>query len=88
MIDPGIANLPQTRDPQSQATLTIDVIADLVCPWCYLGKRRLDDALNAVQGPSLVNWYPFQLNPDMPAEGLPLAEFPFVFAAFFLIHPD
>jgi len=75
MIDPGIANLPQTRDPQSQATLTIDVIADLVCPWCYLGKRRLDDALDAVRGPSLVNWYPFQLNPDMPADGVPLDEY-------------
>ena len=72
MIDPGIANLPANRDRDSQATLTVDVIADLVCPWCYLGKRRLDNALNAVHGPSLVTWYPFQLNPEMPTEGVSL----------------
>lgn len=75
MIDPGIVNLAPARDPQSQATLQIDVIADLVCPWCYLGKRRLDDALSAVRGPSLVSWYPFQLNPDMPAEGMLMDEY-------------
>ena len=46
------------------------MIADLICPFCYLGKRRLDDALRAVQGPSDVSWYPYQLNPDMPAEGM------------------
>ena len=70
MIDPGIANLARTGDSASLATLEVDVIADLICPWCYLGKRRLDHALGAVHGPSVVSWYPFQLNPDMPAEGM------------------
>lgn len=70
MIDPGIATLARTGDSASLATLEVDVIADLICPWCYLGKRRLDHALGAVHGPSVVSWYPFQLNPDMPAEGM------------------
>ncbi|MEE8344465.1 MAG: DsbA family oxidoreductase [Woeseiaceae bacterium] len=58
-----------------QAALQVDVIADLVCPWCYLGKRRLDDALLAVHGPSNVSWYPFQLNPAMPAAGMEFEEY-------------
>lgn len=57
------------------AALHVEVIADLVCPFCYLGKRRLDHAMEAVQGPSDVNWVPYQLNPDMPENGLPLDEY-------------
>jgi predicted DsbA family dithiol-disulfide isomerase len=53
------------------ATLHVEVIADFVCPFSFVGKRRLDEALKAVKGPSGVNWYPFQLNPDIPPEGLP-----------------
>jgi predicted DsbA family dithiol-disulfide isomerase len=58
-----------------QAALQIDIIADLVCPWCYLGKRRLDDALLAVRGPNSVSWYPFQLNPAMPLAGMDVEEY-------------
>jgi predicted DsbA family dithiol-disulfide isomerase len=58
-----------------QAALQVDVIADLVCPWCYLGKRRLDEALGAVRGPSSVTWYPFQLNPAMPVAGMDVDEY-------------
>jgi len=50
--------------------LSIDVISDPVCPWCFVGKRRLESALS--QLPELditVRWHPFQLNPDMPREG-------------------
>lgn len=50
--------------------LHVEVIADLICPFCYIGKRRLDDAMHAVQGPSDISWYPYQLNPDMPEEGM------------------
>lgn len=57
------------------AALHVEVVADLVCPFCYLGKRRLDQAMEAVQGPSDVNWVPYQLNPDMPEGGLPLDEY-------------
>lgn len=75
MIDPRIANLNPDTDSQSLATLSIDVIADLACPWCLLGKRRLDSALEAVRGPSVVTWYPFQVNPDIPAEGMGFEEY-------------
>lgn len=53
------------------AALHVEVIADVVCPFCFIGKRRLDQALHAVQGPSSVSWHPYQLNPEIPAEGVP-----------------
>jgi predicted DsbA family dithiol-disulfide isomerase len=53
----------------------IDVILDVVCPWCFIGKRRLDAALVelAALDPDLmpvVSWHPFELNPDLPAGGI------------------
>lgn len=48
--------------------LTIDVISDVICPWCFIGKRRLEKALNG--RPASVRWHPFELNPDMPREGI------------------
>lgn len=53
------------------ASLHVEVIADFVCPFCFIGKRRLDAALEAVHGPSDVSWYPYQLNPAMPGDGQP-----------------
>lgn len=50
----------------------IDVISDAICPWCYIGKRQLERALALLAEKGLrfdVAWHPFQLNPDMPAEG-------------------
>jgi len=55
----------------------LDVVSDVICPWCYIGKRRLEKALAELQ-PEFdvqVSWLPFQLNPDMPAEGVPRAEY-------------
>lgn len=75
MINPIIARNPRAGEGASPALLQVDVIADLVCPWCYLGKRRLDDALLAVHGPSAVTWYPFQLNPEIPEDGLAFEEY-------------
>ena len=50
---------------------TIDVVSDVVCPWCYIGKRRLEAALaSRDEPPPLVRWHPFQLNPDLPAGGI------------------
>ena len=60
------------RAPAPAAALHVEVIADLVCPFCYIGKRRLDQAMQAVRGPSDVSWYPYQLNPDMPENGMSL----------------
>jgi predicted DsbA family dithiol-disulfide isomerase len=75
MISPGLTTLLDSEIAASPATLQVDVIADLICPWCYLGKRRLDDALSAVHGPSHISWYPFQINPAMPSAGMPLDEY-------------
>lgn len=75
MINPIIARNPGSGDSGSPALLQVDVIADLICPWCYLGKRRLDDALLAVHGPSAITWYPFQLNPDIPEAGVDFEEY-------------
>ena len=71
----NLSNIVGQDGKPLQAALQVDVIADLVCPWCYLGKRRLDDALLAVYGPSNVSWYPFQLNPAMPAAGMAFEEY-------------
>ncbi len=52
--------------------ITIDVVSDVVCPWCYLGKARLELAIAEVQGEVGVdvNWRPYRLNPDYPPEGV------------------
>jgi len=52
--------------------LTIEVYSDVVCPWCYVGKRRLERALAQLSGTvySRITWKPFQLNPTMAKEGM------------------
>lgn len=52
--------------------IVIDIVSDVVCPWCYLGKARLDLAMAEVQDEIgvEVNWRPYQLNPDYPPEGV------------------
>lgn len=52
--------------------LAIDVYSDVICPWCYVGKRRLERALVQLGGTvqTRVTWRPFQLNPTMPKEGM------------------
>ena len=75
MIGSGITRISSGESLRAPATLQVDVIADLACPWSYLGKKRLDDALAAVHGPSIVTWYPYQVNPDMPAAGMPFEEY-------------
>ena len=50
-------------------TMTIDVISDVICPWCYVGKRRLEKAVTlAGLGDMRVRWHPFRFNPKMPKE--------------------
>ena len=72
MASSALTTLLDGTDAGSPATLQVDVIADLICPWCYLGKRRLDEALSAVRGPTAISWYPFQINPTMPQSGMAL----------------
>lgn len=52
--------------------LTVDVISDVICPWCFIGKRRLEQAIRARKGRNdvQVRWHAFQLNPSMPREGM------------------
>jgi predicted DsbA family dithiol-disulfide isomerase len=55
--------------------LAVDVISDVICPWCYIGKRRLEKAVAAHGRPVGVRWLPFQLNPQMPKEGVSRREY-------------
>ena len=55
--------------------LQVDVISDVICPWCLIGKRRLEKAIAAHGGPVRVRWLPFQLNPTMPKEGISRREY-------------
>ncbi|WP_323775623.1 DsbA family oxidoreductase [Leisingera sp.] len=49
----------------------LDILSDPICPWCYIGKTHLDKALAEVPDhPFVIEWHPFQLNPDMPREGM------------------
>jgi len=49
----------------------LDIISDPICPWCYIGKTHLDKALlEFPDHPFVMEWHPFQLNPDMPAGGM------------------
>lgn len=51
--------------------MRIDIVSDVICPWCFIGKRRLEWALALrPELPGEITWRPFQLNPDMPAEGV------------------
>ncbi len=56
--------------------MKIDIVSDTVCPWCFIGKRKLEKAL--AERPDLdveITWRPFQLHPDMPLEGADRKEF-------------
>ena len=57
--------------------MKVEIVSDVICPWCYIGKRRFEKALALVQDELEVEvaWRPFQLNPDMPRQGMPRAEY-------------
>ncbi|UCH46676.1 MAG: DsbA family oxidoreductase [Betaproteobacteria bacterium] len=61
--------------------MQIDIISDVVCPWCFIGKRHLEKALAQyasahpdAEAPKII-WHPFQLNPQLPVEGMPRKEY-------------
>jgi predicted DsbA family dithiol-disulfide isomerase len=60
---------------EADEPLTIDVVSDLVCPWCYLGEKRLGSALAEAPQRVAVRWRPYQLDPTIPAGGLDRAEY-------------
>ena len=54
----------------------LDIISDPICPWCYIGKTNLDNALlQFPDHPFVIEWHPFQLNPDMPSGGMDRREY-------------
>ncbi len=60
------------------AGVRIDIVSDAICPWCYIGKRQLERALERLAVEELrflVRWNPFQLNPDMPKDGVERATY-------------
>ncbi|MSO90910.1 MAG: DsbA family oxidoreductase [Acetobacteraceae bacterium] len=53
--------------------MRLDIVSDVICPWCYVGKRHMERALAILAPEGIrfdVHWNPFQLNPDMPLEGV------------------
>jgi predicted DsbA family dithiol-disulfide isomerase len=60
---------------EADQVLTIDIVSDVVCPWCYVGEKRLEEALKDEAGPVMVRWRPYQLDPTIPEGGLDRAEY-------------
>ena len=74
------STIPSPTEAAASIPLTIDVVSDVVCPWCYVGKRKLEASLAQLRGaePNLsvtLRWHPFQLNPDLPAAGIARADY-------------
>jgi predicted DsbA family dithiol-disulfide isomerase len=67
-------------DARAAPLLTIDIVSDVVCPWCYIGMRRLGLALTRIgqaepETRLRIRWHPFQLNPDLPPSGVDRREY-------------
>ncbi len=62
------------QQPRAENTLKIDIVSDAVCPWCLVGFKQLEKAIAQTGVSAAINWHPFELNPDMPAEGENLRE--------------
>jgi len=60
---------------EADQVLTIDIVSDVVCPWCYVGEKRLEEALAEEAGPVVVRWRPYQLDPTIPEGGLDRTEY-------------
>jgi predicted DsbA family dithiol-disulfide isomerase len=57
-------------------TISIDIVSDVICPWCYLGKRRLDKAISMLEGIETdIRWRPFLLDATIPKTGIPREEY-------------
>lgn len=60
--------------PAEKPIVQVDIVSDVVCPWCIVGFRQLDQALSETGMIANLRWHPFELNPDMPPEGQNLRE--------------
>ncbi|MBS0559559.1 MAG: DsbA family oxidoreductase [Proteobacteria bacterium] len=71
--DDGARAMEPALTCETPAAGRIDIVSDAICPWCYIGKRQLEHALAMVAADGLrfdIHWNPYQLNPDMPREGV------------------
>ena len=59
---------------EGREPIRIDIVSDVVCPWCIIGYKQLERAQVETRVPAVVYWHPFELNPDMPEEGQDLFE--------------
>tara|TARA_R110002049_G_scaffold160202_2_gene325231 strand:- start:8108 stop:8782 length:675 start_codon:yes stop_codon:yes gene_type:complete len=66
--------MPEQPNTTDQPAVQVDIVSDVVCPWCIVGYRQLEQALAAVGVGAYLRWHPFELNPAMPPEGQNLAE--------------
>ena len=64
----------QGKDPPVTEPLQIDIISDVMCPWCIIGYRQLEEALEATGTEHEIRWHPFELNPQLPPEGQSITE--------------
>lgn len=65
---------PTPTQLQAGDAIRVDIVSDVVCPWCIVGWRQLEQALAAADLAARPRWHPFELNPDMPPEGQNLGE--------------
>ena len=66
----------EANKPITPGKLKVDVVSDIVCPWCYVGMRHLEIAMEALPEIDFdLHWRPFQLNPQMPKEGISREEY-------------
>ena len=65
---------PNQTHPEKSDAIRIDIVSDVVCPWCIIGFSQLEQAMAETGIRTDIHWHPFELNPDMPPEGQNMAE--------------
>lgn len=63
-----------TQAASQGPVIQVDIVSDVMCPWCIIGFKQLEQALGATGAGARIMWHPFELNPDMPAQGQNLTE--------------
>lgn len=63
-----------TPSKPQEPVVQVDIVSDVMCPWCIIGFKQLEQALASTGTGARIRWHPFELNPDMPAEGQNLTE--------------
>lgn len=66
--------MPDTAPPPQDKVVQVDIVSDVMCPWCIVGYKQLEQALAMVGAGAFIRWHPFELNPAMPPEGQNLTE--------------